>query len=141
MAVKPNQPHSRPSTMKPVQIDVYYPIPEGWGMCNPCELMMSQAGLGQAPEERGLEEYPQELKEEFARLSTTLYALAERFQGQVEIKVWDPRSLQGMWKCIRHGVRHYPTFIIGGRDKLTEPDMAKLEQVVHSALESGVSAI
>jgi hypothetical protein len=127
--------------MKPLQIEVYYPIPEGWGMCNPCELMMSQANMGQPPETRGLEEYPPELVEEFKQLSTTIYTLADRFHDQVQIKIWDPRSFQGLWKCIRHGVRRYPTFIIGGRTKLTGFDMDQLEQGVQSALESGVSAI
>ena len=126
---------------KPLQIDVYYPIPESWGMCNPCELMLAQANIGQAPQGRGLDEYPPELKEEFQRLSATIYALADKFQGQVQIKVWDPRSLQGLWKSIRHVVRRYPTFIIGGRIKLAGWDTAKLEQQVQSALESGISAL
>lgn len=127
--------------MKPLQIDVFYPIPEGWGMCNPCELMMSQASIVQSPEARGLEEYPPELIEEFKGLSAVIYTLADRFQGQVTIKVWDPRSLQGLWKCIRYGVRRYPTFLLGGRVKLVGLDTVKLEQGVQSALESGISAI
>jgi hypothetical protein len=127
--------------MKPLQIDVYYPIPEGWGMCNACEVMLSQASLGQAPEERALEEYPPELVEEFKRLSITIYTLADHFQGQVQIKVWDPRSLQGLWKSIRHGVHRYPTFIIGGKAKLTGWDDSKLSQQVQSTLESMISAL
>lgn len=127
--------------IKPIQIDVFYPIPEGWGMCNPCELMMAQANVSQAPQERGLDEYPAELIEEFQRFSNTIYALAERYQDQVLIKVWDPRSLQGMMKSIRHAVRRYPTFIINGQAKLIGWDTAKLDQQVQSALESRISGI
>ena len=137
----PINPIPDPPAMKPLQIDVYYPIPEGWGMCNPCELMMSQASLGQAPEERGLEEYPPELVEEFKRLSTTIFTIADRFQGQVQIKVWDPRSLQGMWKAIRHGVHRYPAFIISGKVKLTGWDETRLVEKVQTALESRSSAL
>ena len=127
--------------IKPVQIDAYYPIPEGWGMCNPCELMMAQANVSQAPQERGLDEYPAELIEEFQRFSATIYALAERYHDQVLIKVWDPHSLQGMMKSIRHAVRRYPTFIINGQVKLTGWDTATLDQQVQSAVESRVSAL
>ena len=127
--------------MKPVQIDVYYPIPEGWGMCNPCELMMSQANFGQAPEARGLDEYPPALLEEFQHLSNTIYSLADKYQSQVQIKVWDPRSLQGLMKSIRHGVRHYPTFIIAGKAKFTGWDVEKINRLVQSAIESAISAL
>jgi hypothetical protein len=127
--------------MKPIQIDVFYPIPEGWAMCNSCELMISQANLAEAPEARGLEEFPAELREEFQRLSATIYTLADKFPDQVIIKVWDPRSLQGLLKSIRHGVHRYPTFIVNGQVKLSGLDIDKLEQQVQSALASRISAL
>lgn len=110
-------------------------------MCNPCELMMSQASIGQSPEARGLDEYPPELIEEFKHLSFAIYSLADHFQDQVQIKIWDPHSLQGLWKCIRYGVRRYPTFLIGGQVKLAGLDPANLERSVQSVLESGISAL
>jgi len=127
--------------MKPVQIDVFYPVPGGWGMCTTCEMMMAQANLGQAPQERGLDEYPPEWKEEFRRLSTTIFTLADHFQEQVQIRVWDPRSLQGLLRSIRHGVRRYPAFIINGHDKILGWDTNQLEQHIQSAVESRNSAL
>jgi hypothetical protein len=127
--------------MQPVQIDVFYPVPEGWGMCTTCEMMMAQANLGQAPQERGLDEYPPEWKEEFQRLSTIIFTLADHFQEQVQIRIWDPRSLQGMLRSIRHGVRRYPTFIINGRNKIMGWDKDQLEQQLQAAVESGNSAL
>jgi len=127
--------------MKPIQIDVFYPLPEGWAMCNACELLLSQANLGQTPGQRGLDEYPPDLREELQRLSNTIYTLAEKYQDQVQIKVWDPRSLQGMLKSIRYGARRYPTFIINGQVKLTDWDSSKLDQQVQNALESRNSAL
>jgi hypothetical protein len=118
--------------MTPIQIDVFYPVPEGWGMCTTCEMMMAQAELGQAPQERGLEEYPPEWKEEFQRLTNTIFALADHYQDQVQIRVWDPRSLQGMLKSIRYGVRRYPTFIVDGNTKVTGWDIDKLEQHIQA---------
>ena len=110
-------------------------------MCTTCEMMMAQANLGQAPQERGLDEYPPEWKEEFRRLSTTIFTLADHFQEQVQIRVWDPRSLQGLLRSIRHGVRRYPAFIINGHDKILGWDTNQLEQHIQSAVESRNSAL
>ena len=110
-------------------------------MCTTCEVMMAQANLSQAPQERGLDEYPPEWKEEFQRLSTAIIALAERFQDQVQIRIWDPRSLQGMLRSIRYGVRRYPTFIVNGHSKLSGWDTNQLEQQIQSAVESRNSAL
>jgi hypothetical protein len=120
--------------MNPVQIDVFYPVPEGWGMCSTCEMMLAQADLDQAPAERGLDEYPPEFREEFQRLSSLLITLAERYKANVKIRIWDPRSLQGMVRSIRYWIRRYPTFILDGHTKLTGWDTPKLEQYLQAAV-------
>ena len=102
---------------------------------------MAQANLGQAPHERGLDEYPPEWQEEFRRLSSTIFELANRFQDEVQIRIWDPRSLQGLWRSIRHGVRRYPTFIVNGRSKTAGWDSANLERQIQAAVEISKSAL
>ena len=110
-------------------------------MCTACELMMAQADLGDAPQKRGLDEYPPEWQEEFQKLSKIIITLADRYQGHVQIRIWDPRSFQGMFKSIRYGVRRYPTFIVNAQSKLTGWDIEKLEQKIQSALEISNSAL
>jgi hypothetical protein len=122
--------------MHTVQIDVYYPVPEGWGVCNTCEMMMAQAGLGKAPYERGLDEYPPEWQAEFKRLAAMIFTLADRYQDSVQIRIWDPRSLQGLWRSIRYGIRHYPTFIVSGQGKMTGWDMVELDRHIQTAVET-----
>lgn len=104
-------------------------------MCTTCEMMMAQVNLGQAPQERGLDEYPREYQEEFKRLSSTIFSLADRYQDRLLIRIWDPRSLQGMFKSIRHGIRRYPTFIVNGHGKVTGWDPGHLEQQIQAAME------
>ena len=101
-------------------------------MCLSCEAMMARANLGKAPDERGLEEYPAEWQEDFQRLSGLILELAARYGENILIRIWDPRSLQGMFKSIRYGVHRYPTFVINGREKVTGLDAARLEQVLRS---------
>ena len=122
--------------MNPVQLDVISPIPEGWGICLSCEMLMARANLDQSPHERGLDEYPPEWRDEFQRLSETVFLLAERYGNSILIRLWDPRSLQGMFKSIRYGVRRYPTFIVEGRNKVTGWDTETLERWI---LDAGAS--
>lgn len=110
-------------------------------MCTSCELMISQANLGQAPQERGLDEYPAEFQEEFRKFSSILITLSEHYADKVQIRIWDPRSLQGMVKSIRYGVRRYPTFIVNGRNKFAGWDTSPLEQYIQSNVEISNSAI
>ncbi len=127
--------------MIPVRIDVFYPLPEGWGLCSACEAMLAQANLGESPTERGLEEYPPEWQAEYRRLSALIISLAECYRDKISIRIWDPRSLQGLLKSIRYGVRRYPTFIINGKDKLSGWEGERLEQQIRAVVNLGDSEI
>jgi hypothetical protein len=119
--------------MNTVHVDVISPLPEGWGICPSCEMLMARANLDQAPHQRGLDEYPPEWQEEFQRLSDVVMDLSTRFQGSILIRIWDPRSLQGLIKSCRYWVRRYPTFIVQGQDKVTGWDVEQLEQSILAA--------
>ncbi len=105
-------------------------------MCTSCEAMMSQARVGLPPQDRGLDEYPPEWQEDYKQLETTIIRLSERYTDQVRIHIWDPRSLQGMIKSIRHWVRHYPTFIVNGQNKFVGWDTVQMENCIQSTIES-----
>ena len=122
--------------MPTIIVDVIYPLPEGWGLCLPCEMLMARAHLDQAPYSRGLDEYPPEWQAEFERLSSTLMDLSVRYQESLLIRVWDPRSLQGLWKAIRYGARRYPTFVVGGKAKVIGWDDDRLEEYIQAAYRS-----
>lgn len=119
--------------MKPVQVEVITPLPEGWGVCVTCEVLIAQTGMEKAHHERGLDEYPPEWQADFQRFSETIYDLALRYGDSIRIRIWDPRSLQGLWKSIRHGVHRYPTFILGNDRKVTGLDRPRLEQTLQEA--------
>jgi hypothetical protein len=133
--------HFHHHPMKPIQIDVFYPVPEGWGLCTTCEMMLAQANLGDDPQHRNLDEYPPEWQEEFKRLSSIIIDLASRYQDKVYIRIWDPRSLQGLWYSIRFGVHKYPTFIIDKHYKQAGWDIQSIDQYIQSNIESPESNI
>jgi hypothetical protein len=96
-------------------------------------MLMARADLNQAPAERGLEDYPPDWLEDFHRLSDWVLDLSARYGDRVLIRIWDPRSMQGVWKSIRYGIRRYPTFIVAGR-KVSGWDTRQLEQTLAQAL-------
>jgi hypothetical protein len=119
--------------MAPVQVEVIMPLPEGWGVCLSCEMLMAQAELDKGPCERGLDEYPPEWLAEFHRFSEGLFDLSLRYGDTVTFRIFDPRSLQGLFKAIRHGIHRYPTFIVRGKQKISGLDTQPLEQALQAA--------
>lgn len=93
---------------------------------------MARANIDKAPYERGLEEYPPEWMEDFQRLSTLILDLAARYGDSILIRIFDPRSLQGLIKSVRYGVRRYPTFVINKHKKVAGLDAAGLEQALRA---------
>lgn len=114
----------------PISLDVIAPIPEGWGLCQACELVMAHADLDQAPPARRQEELPPEWRADFLRLSDLVFDLARRYGERIVIRIYDPHSLPGLVKAVRHRVRRYPTFVVDGHTKITGWDLTTLERAL-----------
>ena len=119
--------------MTPVQVDVVAPLPEGWGVCFSCETLIAQAEMDRGPHERGLDEYPPEWQADFRRFSDVILSLSLRYGDSVVIRIWDPRSLQGLLKAFRYGIHRYPTFVISGHKKVVGLELPQLEQALQEA--------
>jgi hypothetical protein len=110
-----------------VRLEVIAPTLQGLGLCSACELVFSEAGVGEHPTDHALEEYPQDWQDEFRRLSDWVYDLAERYGDQILIKVIDPQSPQGLLKSLRYRVRRYPTWVVDGKVRVVGWDRPALE--------------
>jgi hypothetical protein len=118
-----------------VSIEVISLLPEGWGVCLSCEILMARANLDKAPHERGIEEYPPEWQEEFQKLTEFILDLSTRYGDSVYIRIFDPRSLQGLWKSIKYGIHRYPTFIIEKKKKVSGLDKDVLDNALQDYLD------
>jgi hypothetical protein len=81
-----------------------------------------------------LNEYPEDLKEEYLFLSNWIRELARKYGPQILIKVIDVQSLQGVYKSIRYGIRRYPTFVINRQTKYTGKDKDRLDTLIQEQL-------
>jgi hypothetical protein len=82
-------------------------------------MISNQAGLGLGDKvhTEEINEYPEELKQDFLELSRWVRTVARQYGRVIVIRVIDPQSLVGMWKTLRHRIRTYPTFILEGNEK------------------------
>jgi hypothetical protein len=113
--------------MKPIRLEVIAPTVQGLGICSSCELVLSEASVGEHPAKRDLVEYPQEWQDEYRRLTDWVYDLAGRYGERILIKVIDPQSTEGLVKSLRYRVRRYPTWIVDGKTRVVGWDRQALE--------------
>jgi len=118
--------------MNPLSIEVIAPILTELYHCLHCETIFEQAGLGRKVHGEQINDYPEDIKEDFLRLSNWLRELARRYGEQVRIRVIDPQSMEGLYKSLRYRVNRYPTFIIAGRDKYVGWEKEELERLLRA---------
>jgi hypothetical protein len=83
-----------------------------------------------------LNEYPEDIKEDYLFLSSWIKELSARYREKILIKVTDAQSLQGVVKSLRYWVFRYPTFIINSREKYTGKDKDQLDTLLQEHLSS-----
>jgi hypothetical protein len=96
--------------------------------------MADQVGLKEKRDQFDLNQYPEDLKEEYSFLSSWIRELSQRYGYQILIKVIDAQSFQGFYKSLRHGIHKYPTFIINQKKKYTGKDKVQLESLLQEEL-------
>jgi hypothetical protein len=101
--------------------------------------MTDQVGLKEKQDHQDLNEYPEDLKEDYLFLSIWVKELAQKYREKILIKIIDAQSLQGVVKSIRYRVFRYPTFIINSREKYTGKDKARLDVLLNEQMQMQIS--
>ena len=83
-----------------------------------------------------LNEYPEDIKEDYLFLSSWIKELSARYREKILIKVIDAQSLQGFVKSIRYRAFRYPAFIIDHKKKYTGKDKADLDALLQQQLQN-----
>lgn len=96
-----------------LEVEVVTPVLGSMDHCKHCQVFIDGAGVGEKVHKSDLDSYPRDWMEEWQQLSDIIFDLTERFAGQLVVKITDAQSPQAMWMALRHGVRKYPTFIVG----------------------------
>lgn len=84
--------------------------------------------MGQQVHTQEINEYPEDVKADYLRLSEWTRHTRKAYGQQVVVRVVDPQSLAGFWKVLTHRIRRFPTFFVGGSEKVVgwegDPDAA-----------------
>ncbi len=100
-----------------MKVEIIAPIPTTFRHCMHCERLMD-AALGEKVRQEMVKEYPEDFLKDFERLLSWIERLVLRFGPSLQVRVIDPQSPEGLWKCLRHGIRRYPAFIFPGGRKI-----------------------
>ena len=74
--------------------------------------------MGQRVHTEEINEYPEDLKAEYLRLSEWVRDTRKIHGQQVVVRIVDPQSLGGLWMVLRHRFRRFPTFFVDGAEKI-----------------------
>jgi hypothetical protein len=84
--------------------------------------------VGKQVHTQELNEYPEDLKAEYLRVSEWIRNTRRKYGQRVVVRLVDPQSLGGMWKVLRHRIRRFPTFFLDGTERVVgwegDPDGA-----------------
>jgi len=83
-----------------------------------------------------LNDYPDDLKEDYLFLSNWIRELSQKYRENILIKVIDAQSLQGVVKSIRYRIFRYPTFVIDKKKKYTGKDKERLDALIQEHFRS-----
>jgi hypothetical protein len=125
--------------VNPISVEVIAPVLTDLRHCSHCEVIFAQTEVGPQVHKEVLDEYPDDLKQDFERLSDWLIGLAHRYGDGLRIKLIDPQSLEGFVKSVRYWVRRYPAFIVAGRKEYVGWDKDTLDRVLQARI-SGESS-
>ncbi len=81
-----------------------------------------------------LNDYPEDLKEDYLFLSEWIKELSRKYRENILIRVTDAQSLLGFYKSLRFRVFRYPAFIINGKKKYTGKDKVWLDSLLQKEL-------
>jgi hypothetical protein len=118
--------------MGTVEVEVIAPLISGVRHCRHCQPFLEDAGISTPVQQEELGSYPEEMWQDYTRLSSLVRNLVTRYGDQLRIVLIDPHTPMGFVKCVRHWVRKYPTFIVNGRTKYTGWDERSVDTLVRA---------
>jgi hypothetical protein len=95
---------------------------------SPLQILFDEAGFDRPQKE--MDEYPPDLKEEYAKLSDWIRELNRLYKHRLSIRLIDVQSPLGIYKSLRYRIRTYPTFIVEGKETYVGWDKGQLEGVL-----------
>ncbi|HEY3310302.1 MAG TPA: hypothetical protein VGK00_01565 [Anaerolineales bacterium] len=115
-----------------VEIIAY--APTAYYQCSHCEIAWREMGKSNQVQVEQLESsLPKDLALEYRAVSDWVEEIFRVYCDQVMVKVIDAASLEGVFKSIRYGARHYPAIIVDQNNQFSGKNalLAAGEEIAH----------
>ena len=126
--------------MKPIFVEIVTRTMTTYGHCRHCTFFFDESGLQNEFNKKALDDYPQDLQEEVARLSDWVRDLSRLYKHRLVMRIIDAHSPVGMIKCLRHWIRQYPAFIINGKKAWVGWDKERLESLIDKHIQTAIQS-
>ncbi len=126
---------SEGSRMRPVRVELITYAPAAFFHCQHCELTFDRVGVGeQLRRDQARSALPDDLLQDYQALSDCVHDLLARHGGDLQVRVIDAASVEGVWKSVRHGVYRYSAIVIEGGERRAGIDVETLRSAVERQL-------
>ena len=99
---------------KPLLVEVVAYAPTAFYHCTHCEIIWNETGFSQGVHEEQISSsLPPDVMQDYQAVSDWVRHLFQAYCDRVVVKVIDAASIEGFWKSLRRGLRHYPAILIG----------------------------
>ncbi len=120
----------------PLLVEIVTCLPTTFVQCWGCETAFGLSEMTNQLHNEQLNAFPEEWKKEAADLVKWTEQLRRRFGRRVRVRLVDAMSWRGFWLSLRHRIRRYPAFVIGGRVQHIGLDLARVDDAIAARLAS-----
>lgn len=123
--------------MGSVRLEILAYAPTEFYHCQHCELVWDSVGFGKRIRaEQRSQALPSDLTAEYAAIAGWVGDAHARYGNQLEVKVVDVASIEGVIKSIRHRARRFPAFVLDGSERIIGFDRQRLDAALARRLGS-----
>jgi hypothetical protein len=121
--------------MRPISVEVIAPLITTMEFgCSKCGILFKQLDAHKNYHSSCKDEYPEDWKDEIAKLATCLKKMSEIYKHRIRIKLIDAQSPLGLWKQVRFRLFSMPAFIVDGKGACAGWDIDRLEQLIDARI-------
>jgi hypothetical protein len=121
----------------PLYVEVIAFAPTAFYHCTHCEVAWREMGMSnQSHREQVTSSLPQDLAQDYQKVSDWVREIFRNYQERVVVKVIDAASAEGLWKSLRYGMRRYPVVIVDRKARFSRDELGAARQELAQLLES-----
>ncbi len=125
--------------MLPVKLEIIAYAPTIFTHCAHCELVWDGVGIGQRlHQEQWDNSFPDDLREEYMKIADMAARLQRKYGPWLRVTLVDAASVEGFLKSLRYRVRHFPAFVVNGRDKVIGLEEERVAELIDRCLSGAV---